>query len=989
MRKLDWKTNKNNKGITLTALVVTIIVLLILATISIVVFTGENGIIDRANKAKEEEKKAEYKEELTIIGLGLQPDRKLEEWDNQEYMNLYEEKIKKDSMFEEAKEVRQLPNKEKITIQVITKEGWVYWIIEGIVKYEGSLGENIPPDLNIEESNIEFKAKPSEWTKTEVEVEIITTIEGYQLQYSIDGENWNNYEATVMMKDNGAIYARLMNDFGETGGYATGNIKNIDRLAPHQFTPTATSTTNSITLTGTTTDTEETQTDGESKVAKYYFSKDNGASWEPIVRKEGTNTYTFYELQQNTTYHLRMKAVDHAGNETVTEEITTITEEVPSLTTSNTTFHYTPTTWTRGDVTVTITTTAGYSLQYSTDGNTWTDYTTAITMRNNGEIYARAVDSTGQAGGYATGNIRNIDKLPPNQFTPRISSTTNSITLTGSTTDASQTNTNGSSGVAKYYFSKNNGSTFEPALGQAGTSYTFSGLAQNTTYSFKMKAVDNAGNEIITNTITGRTGSVPNLSTSNTTFTYSPTTWTKGNVSVTIKTTAGSGYTLQYSTNGSTWANYSSAITMTNNGAIYARVKDSTGQVGGYATGNVSNIDRTPPSVTTSVGSVTYNSAKLTVSASDSQSGIANYKYYLGSTLKATTTTNNYTFTGLTIGTTYTLKVVVTDKVGNTTERSGTATPTLPSTSNTKPFLPPGATVTNPNIDTGLSIKDSNGNEWVWIEVPKSIYPSGTGSTNYTAIENAMKNYVSAYGTLSDTFNKYDDSKTFASETEYNNLKNSMLKSVFENGGFYCGKYEAGRTVANLSKGSPLPTPYVKRDLYPYHSVTVKESLNLAKQLSTGGRQASLMFGIQWNLIMKYIEVKGAKTRDELTNDSGSWGNYYRARFSINRGSYSENPNYPNGWQKVSGSYSKGVAGILLTTGATDRNSVLGMYDLAGNIWEWTLQNTSGEYYPYAMRGGHYYSDSAMGSRKKTEPNVPIGSYYYRLETSFMVKNMK
>ncbi len=66
MRKLDWKTNKNNKGITLTALVVTIIVLLILATISIVVFTGENGIIDRANKAKEEEKKQNTKKNLLL-----------------------------------------------------------------------------------------------------------------------------------------------------------------------------------------------------------------------------------------------------------------------------------------------------------------------------------------------------------------------------------------------------------------------------------------------------------------------------------------------------------------------------------------------------------------------------------------------------------------------------------------------------------------------------------------------------------------------------------------------------------------------------------------------------------------------------------------------------------------------------------------------------------------------------------------------------------
>ncbi len=980
MRKLDWKTNKNNKGITLTALVITIIVLLILATISIVVFTGENGIIARANKAKEEEKKAEYKEELTIIGLGLQPDRKLEEWDNQEYMNLYEEKIKKDSMFEEAKEVRQLPNKEKITIQVITKEGWVYWIIEGIVKYEGSLGENIPPDLNIEESNIEFKAKPSEWTNTEVEVEIITTIEGYQLQYSIDGENWNNYEATVMMKDNGAIYARLMNDFGETGGYATGNIKNIDRLAPHQFTPTATSTTNSITLTGTTTDTEETQTDGESKVAKYYFSKDNGASWEPIVRKEGTNTYTFYELQQNTTYHLRMKAVDHAGNETVTEEITTITEEVPSLTASNTTFHYTPTTWTRGDVTVTITTTAGYSLQYSTDGNTWTDYTTAITMRNNGEIYARAVDSTGQAGGYATGNIRNIDKLPPNQFTPRISSTTNSITLTGSTTDASQTNTNGSSGVAKYYFSKNNGSTFEPASGQTGTSYTFSGLAQNTTYSFKMKAVDNAGNEIVTNTITGRTGSVPNLSTSNTTFTYSPTTWTKGNVSVTIKTTAGSGYTLQYSTNGSTWANYSSAITMTNNGAIYARVKDSTGQVGGYATGNVSNIDRTPPSVTVSVGSVTQNSAKLTVSASDSQSGIANYKYYLGSTLKATTTTNNYTFTGLSIASTYTLKVVVTDKAGNTTEKSGTATTTLPSTSNTKPFLPPGATVTNPNIETGLSIKDSKGNEWVWIEVPKSIYPSGTSSTNYTAIENAMKTYSKDYGQSGYTDTFYSTAQHgFANATEYNNHKNAMLKSVFENGGFYIGKYETGTTTPRFSASNTLTTPVIKRDVYPYTWITCRQAQTKAKELTTGGRTSSLMFGIQWNLTLKFIEVKSGKKQAELKVSAAGWGNYKDASFDVTRGLYTTTPTTSGSWKGASAAskYTKPVSkGTLLTTGASDRNSVLGIYDLAGNVTEWTLEKSPINSTPCPIHGGVYYgngSDSPMHLRGYT--NTTYASY--------------
>ena len=47
------ETLKRNKGITLIALVVTIIVLLILAGISIAMLTGENGILNRASEAKQ------------------------------------------------------------------------------------------------------------------------------------------------------------------------------------------------------------------------------------------------------------------------------------------------------------------------------------------------------------------------------------------------------------------------------------------------------------------------------------------------------------------------------------------------------------------------------------------------------------------------------------------------------------------------------------------------------------------------------------------------------------------------------------------------------------------------------------------------------------------------------------------------------------------------------------------------------------------------
>ena len=60
---------KNTKGITLITLVVTIIVLLILAGVSISMLTGQNGILTQAQKAKEETEKAAKEEELKLNSI--------------------------------------------------------------------------------------------------------------------------------------------------------------------------------------------------------------------------------------------------------------------------------------------------------------------------------------------------------------------------------------------------------------------------------------------------------------------------------------------------------------------------------------------------------------------------------------------------------------------------------------------------------------------------------------------------------------------------------------------------------------------------------------------------------------------------------------------------------------------------------------------------------------------------------------------------------
>ena len=63
VKKDKGRLIKNNvRGITLIALVITIVVLLILASVSIATLTGENGILTRLNEAKIETEEAKEDE---------------------------------------------------------------------------------------------------------------------------------------------------------------------------------------------------------------------------------------------------------------------------------------------------------------------------------------------------------------------------------------------------------------------------------------------------------------------------------------------------------------------------------------------------------------------------------------------------------------------------------------------------------------------------------------------------------------------------------------------------------------------------------------------------------------------------------------------------------------------------------------------------------------------------------------------------------------
>ena len=69
-RYLEKANKKTAKGITLIALVITIIVLLILAGVSIATLTGQNGILTQADKSKTETIKAGAQEKVQLEVAG-------------------------------------------------------------------------------------------------------------------------------------------------------------------------------------------------------------------------------------------------------------------------------------------------------------------------------------------------------------------------------------------------------------------------------------------------------------------------------------------------------------------------------------------------------------------------------------------------------------------------------------------------------------------------------------------------------------------------------------------------------------------------------------------------------------------------------------------------------------------------------------------------------------------------------------------------------
>ena len=264
---------------------------------------------------------------------------------------------------------------------------------------------------SITEKDVTFTYSPSSWTNGSVKV--TATLKDMTSSYTLKitdsnpvgaskqtALSWANANTGITVNANKTIYAILVDNEGQIGGAATGNVDKIDTQKP--VANITNTTTNSITFTGT--DTAKT---GEkaSGVAGYIVQESNVAPSKTDSAWKSYNgaSKTVSGLTQGKTYYVFVK--DNAGNVSVAASKGTgnVTISKGNITSS-------VKSWNGKTATVEFKTNTGYYIQTKVGNENWsanpaTTGTATANATTGTIVYARLTDSTGQ---YNNGDVASI-----------------------------------------------------------------------------------------------------------------------------------------------------------------------------------------------------------------------------------------------------------------------------------------------------------------------------------------------------------------------------------------------------------------------------------------------------------------------------------------------------------------------------------------------------------------------------------------------------
>ena len=234
--------------------------------------------------------------------------------------------------------------------------------------------------------------------------------------------------------------------------------------------------------------------------------------------------------------------------------------------------------------------------------------------------------------------------------------------------------------------------------------------------------------------------------------------------------------------------------------------------------------------------------------------------------------------------------------------------------------------------DTNKDTAQTTRNQFVWVPVanPSEMYGRDenckkwgklydfdeNGITPYNWTEkNGVMSITNATGNCEPDVVSSDSSNSVTLtqlETEFN----SMIASVEKYGGFYIGRYETG----NLKEAEAV----VVKNNSDINNQTWYTMYNKSKGVAVNSNvTTSMIWGCQWDAVMRWMYNSGDAEKKKYTYDSTGKGNY---------------------------------SGSKKATGSDSAYAVNNIYDMAGNVLDWTIEAliTGNRVY----RGGDCFGDS-------------------------------
>ena len=291
-------------------------------------------------------------------------------------------------------------------------------------------------------------------------------------------------------------------------------------------------------------------------------------------------------------------------------------------------------------------------------------------------------------------------------------------------------------------------------------------------------------------------------------------------------------------------------------------------------------------------------------------------------------------------------------------------------------------------IRSGLVITDkvennqSTGNEYIWVPVEnfedfkrEDFGPTKINESNFITEEPTQQaeqtepikeTETSKEATETKTEEKYyepigDGEKVDETAKQSIQEVQNMYKSIKKYKGFYIGRYETGinEEAARTSTTGINQQPVVQKNknIYNYikwgNSITdekggaVEKARNIYTETTFDGIQSTLCYGVQWDAIMRWIN------RDTSL----------RYIFTENEDNYKK------------GNYD--TSGKLIKTGNNEFYQIKNIYDIAGNVSEWTMETYGIN--KKVVRGGKSGSKDGITFREESDVTENSSLYGFRI----------